>query len=171
MEQLIDAAEHGRHGVRDACMIRTAWRHGLRVSELVGLELIDVKPDERTIYVRRAKGSISADHPLIESEMRPLKAWLRCRKALRGAESPYLFINERGDAFERRGVNYLLRACAKRAGFTFACYPHILRHSCARHLADKGFDAFRIAGYLGHKNIQNSLRYVHTSSAQFKDMW
>src|SRR5215831_1742976 len=113
VEQLIAAAAQGRHGIRDACMIRTAWRHGLRVSELVGLKLVDVRIEERTIHIRRVKHSVSTDHPLIESEMRPLKAWLRYRKNLNGAESPYLFINERGDAFERRGFNCLLRACAQ----------------------------------------------------------
>ena len=58
-----------------------------------------------------------------------------------------------------------------RAGFTFKLYPHILRHSCGFHLAGRGADAFKIAAYLGHKNIQNSLRYVHASAHGFKHLW
>jgi len=171
MEQLIDAASRGRHGIRDACMVRLAWGHGLRVSELVGLQLTDINLETRQIYCRRAKGSLSGHHDLLDEEIKPLKRWLSCRAKCKGAKSPYLFISERSDYFHRIAFNCLLRDIGKRAGFTFRCYPHILRHSCGYHLADKGTDAFRIALYLGHKNIQNSLNYVHTSAAQIRGIW
>ena len=171
METLLAAAKRGRHGSRDYCLVLLAWRHGLRVTELVRLTVLDVNLDGREMQVRRLKGSRSTHHELKDDEVKALKAWLRIRMKSSGAQSPRLFLNERGVDFERYGVNYLIKTIGQRAGFPFSCYPHMLRHSCGFHLADRGRDAFRIAGYLGHRNIQNSVRYTHTSAAQFRGIW
>jgi type 1 fimbriae regulatory protein FimB len=171
VEALIKVAGQGRHGVRDQLLITLAWRHGLRCEELTGLKRHQVNLDAREIHVIRVKGSISNHHPLLEDEVRLIKRWLKVRAENKGAGSDQLFLNERGESMQPHAFNYLLNAIGARAGFTFRLYPHILRHSCGFHLAGRGADAFRIAAYLGHKNVQNSLRYIHASAHGFKNLW
>jgi type 1 fimbriae regulatory protein FimB len=171
VESLICAASQGRHGVRDQLLITLAWRHGLRCEELTGLKLSQINLDARELHVIRVKGSISNHHPLSEDEVRLIKRWLKVRAENKGSGSDCLFLNERGEGLQPHAFNHLLNTIGARAGFTFKLYPHILRHSCGFHLAGRGADAFRIAAYLGHKNIQNSLRYVHASVHGFKNLW
>ena len=171
VERLMEAATKGRHGVRDRLLILLAWRHGLRVSELVGMCLAQVNIPAREVYVRRVKGSESNHHPLLEDEIKLLNRWLALRTTLKGAGSARLFLNERGEGMHPHAFNHLLAVIGKRAGFTCAIYPHLLRHSCGYHLAGKGLNAFTIAAYLGHANLQNSLRYVHASAYSFQGVW
>ena len=86
VEKLIKAARDNRHGVRDATMILIAFRHGLRVSELCGLQWSDVEFETATLHVRRAKGGDSATHPLLGDETRALRALKR------EARSPFVFV-------------------------------------------------------------------------------
>jgi len=169
METLLAAAKRGRHGVRDYALLLLAWRHGFRVSELIRLTLVDLQFPARQIQVRRLKGSISTHHELLDDERQAVKAWLKRRGMAPGVEA--LFLTERGEPFTRFGINYLVKTIGIRAGFPFPCYPHMLRHSCGWHVANQGHDAFRVAGYLGHANVQNSTRYVHTSAARFRGIW
>jgi type 1 fimbriae regulatory protein FimB len=171
VEALRKAARAGRHGIRDDAMILLAWRHGLRCEELIGIQLAQVNLDARELYVIRVKGSVSTHHPLGDEELRCLKRWLRVRKTMAGADSTWLFLGERGTGLQRFAFNRLLQTMGQRAGFAFPLYPHILRHSCGFHLAGQGLDAFRIAAYLGHKNVQNSQRYVHASAHGFRGIW
>lgn len=169
--QLMESAKHGRHGVRDQLLILLAWRHGLRCEELTSMKLVQINIEGREIYVIRVKGSHSNHHPLSEDEIRFIKRWLKKREGYKGSGSDCLFLNERGEGMQPHAFNYLLNTIAKRAGFMFKVYPHMLRHSCGAHIANNGKNAFDIAGYLGHKNIQNSMRYVHVSATRFKDIW
>jgi type 1 fimbriae regulatory protein FimB len=171
VEVLRKAARAGRHGVRDDAMILLAWKHGLRCEELIKMQLAQANLDARELHVIRVKGSVSTHHPLDDDERRCLKRWLRVRTKMAGADSRWLFLSERGTGLQRFAFNRLLQTIGQRAGFACPIYPHILRHSCGFHLAGQGIDAFRIAAYLGHKNVQNNQRYVHASAHGFRGMW
>jgi type 1 fimbriae regulatory protein FimB/type 1 fimbriae regulatory protein FimE len=80
VEKLIEAAHHNRWGKRDATMIRVAFRHGLRASELCGLQWSDIEFETGTLHLRRAKGGTTATHPLLGDELRALRALKRCLK-------------------------------------------------------------------------------------------
>ena len=171
VEQLISAAKSTRYPIRDQLLILMAWRHGLRVSELTGIELGQLNISGRELYVKRLKGSENTHHPLREDEVRLIKRYLKDRAKNKGSASNYLFLTERGEQMKPHAFNYLLGSIGRKAGFQFPVFPHILRHSAGFHIANNGRNAFDIAAYLGHKNIENSKRYVHVNSSRFKDIW
>ena len=114
MKRFLDAARHSRHGMRDDAMMLMAFRHGLRVSELVDMRLKDMDLETSRLYVRRKKGSLSTHQPIEGDELRALRAWLRLREMRADARSPYLFLSERGP-MTRQAFNYLVAQTGKRA--------------------------------------------------------
>lgn len=167
MKHFLDAARRGRHGVRDYAMMLMAYRHGMRVSELIDVRIKDLDLDAGRIFVRRKKGSLSTHQPIDGDELRAVRAWLRERGETR---SSYLFIGERGP-LTRQAVNYLVREIGIRAKLPFAVNPHMLRHSTGFYLANKGFDTRLVQDYLGHKNISHTVKYTRTAAARFEGLW
>jgi type 1 fimbriae regulatory protein FimB/type 1 fimbriae regulatory protein FimE len=106
MKRLLDAAKGSRYWQRDHLMLLMAYRHGLRVSELIDLRLKDLDLDTSRLFLRRKKGSLSTHQPIEGDELRALRAWLRERSLRADARSPYLFLSERGP-FTRQAVNYI----------------------------------------------------------------
>ena len=104
VEKLIKAAKDNRHGQRDAAMILMAFRHGLRASELCGLQWSDVEFESGNLHLRRAKGGATSTHPLLGDELRALRALKR------EAKSPFVFVSERGAPFSTSGWAKLDRA-------------------------------------------------------------
>ncbi|MCI0459138.1 MAG: tyrosine-type recombinase/integrase [Gemmataceae bacterium] len=170
MKRFLDAARHGRHGVRDHAMMLMAFRHGLRVSELVDLRLKDLDLDTSRLYVRRKKGSLSTHQPVEGDELRAIRAWLREREQRPDARSPYLFLSERGP-MARQAFNYLVAQAGKRARLRFHVHPHMLRHSTGYYLANRNHDTRLVQDYLGHRNIAHTVRYTRTAASRFEGLW
>jgi integrase len=170
IKRFLEAARGGRHGIRDYLMMLMAYRHGLRVSELVDIRLKDLDLESARIYVRRKKGSLSTHQPIEGDELRALRAWLRERENHRQARSPYLFLSERGP-MTRQAVNYLAAEIGKRAKLRFHVHPHMLRHSTGYYLANRGYDTRLVQDYLGHKNIAHTVRYTRTAAVRFEGLW
>jgi site-specific recombinase XerD len=170
MKRLLDAAKGGRYGSRDHLLLLMAYRHGLRVSELIDIRLKDLDLDTSRLYVRRKKGSLSTHQPVEGDELRALRAWLRERSIRLDARSPYLFLSERGP-FTRQAVNYIVLQAGERARFPFRVHPHMLRHSTGFYLANKGFDTRLIQDYLGHRNIAHTVKYTRTAAGRFEGLW
>ena len=170
MKKFLEAARKTRHGIRDYCLMLMAFRHGLRVSELIDIRLKDLDFDSARIYVRRLKGSLSTHQPIEGDELRSLRAWLKIRENYPNANSNYLFLSERGP-LTRQAVNYLVEQIGKRAKLGFKVNPHMLRHSTGYYLANKGCDTRLIQDYLGHRNITHTVRYTRTSAHRFEGLW
>ena len=170
MKKFLEAARKGRHGVRDYCLMLTAYRHGLRVSELINIRLKDLDFDSARIYVRRLKGSLSTHQPIEGDELRSIRAWLKIRENYPNSSSNYLLLSERGP-LTRQAVNYLVEQIGKRAKLSFKVNPHMLRHSTGYYLANKGCDTRLIQDYLGHRNITHTVRYTRTSAHRFEGLW
>jgi len=166
MKKFLAASRKGRHSVRDFCLMLVAYRHGLRVSELIDIRLKDLDLEMGRIFVRRVKGSLSTHQPIEGDELRAIRAWLREREDYPNANSNYLFLSERGP-LTRQAVNYLVAQTGKRAKLKFAVSPHMLRHSTGYFLANKGYDTRLIQDYLGHKNITHTVRYTRTAASRF----
>ncbi len=170
MERLLEAARQGRYGVRDYLLILMAYRHGLRVSELIDIRIRDIDFDTSRLFVRRIKGSLSTHQPIEGDELRALRAWLRERDGRADAHSSYLFLSERGP-MTRQAINYLLKQVAERAKLPFHVHPHMLRHSTGYYLANRGNDTRLVQDYLGHKNINHTVRYTRTAASRFEGLW
>jgi len=147
-----------------------AYRHGLRVSELIDIRLKDLDIETGRIFVRRVKGSLSTHQPMEGDELRAIRAWLRERESYPTADSNYLFLGERGP-LTRQAVNYVVAQIGKRAKFAFDINPHMLRRSTGYYLANKGCDTRLIQDYLGHKNIRHTVRYTRTAATRFENLW
>jgi site-specific recombinase XerD len=88
-----------------------------------------------------------------------------------GAASPFVFTSERGAPFTTAGFAKMVERAGTAARFDFKAHPHMLRHACGFALAAKGHDTRALQAYLGHKNIQHTVRYTELSPTRFKNFW
>jgi len=165
--RLTDAAKANRYGHRDATIILLVYRHGLRASELVDLRWDQVDFNAATLAVRRAKKGTPSTHPIRGDELRALRRLARAQDP----KSPFVFTSERGAPFTTAGFARMVERAGALAGFEFKAHPHMLRHACGFALANKGHDTRSLQAYLGHKNIQHTVRYTELSPDRFKDFW
>ncbi|HEX7859126.1 MAG TPA: tyrosine-type recombinase/integrase [Verrucomicrobiae bacterium] len=167
VEQLQAAAGRtGRHGHRDATMILLAYRHGLRVSELVSLRWDQIDLKQGQLHVRRRKNGSPSTHPLHGPEIRALR-----RVAREYPGSPYVFVTERGGPLTDSTVRKMVARAGGLAGLPFPVHPHMLRHAAGFKLANDGQDTRAIQHYLGHKNIAHTVRYTELAADRFKSFW
>jgi integrase len=167
VEKLIKAAGKNRWGHRDATMILVAYRHGLRVSELVDLRWDQIDFRHARLHVRRVKAGTPSTHPILGDELRALRKLQREQEP----KSTFVFTSERGSPFTTAGFARLVERAGETAKLSFKAHPHMLRHACGFALANKGHDTRALQAYLGHRNIQHTVRYTELSPGRFKDFW
>jgi type 1 fimbriae regulatory protein FimE len=160
------ARGRGRYGHRDATMILLGYRHGLRASELCSLRWDRIDLNQGLIHVSRVKQGVSSVHPLRGPELRALRKLRR-----ESAQSPYLFITERGGPMSTSGLRKLIQRIGEASKLEFSLHPHMLRHACGYKLANDGHDTRAIQHYLGHKNIQHTVQYTQLSPERFQSFW
>lgn len=167
IDRLITAAQSlGRHGQRDATMILLAYRHGLRVSELVGLRREQLDLQQGLLHVRRRKNGLPSTHPLRGPELRALRRLLR-----EYPETPYVFVSERLAPMTTATFRKLIARAGAAANLGMPIHPHMLRHSTGFKLANDGQDTRAIQHYLGHRNIQHTALYTQLAASRFNAFW
>jgi integrase len=147
-------------------MLLIAFRHGLRASELVGLRWEAIDFNQATLHVRRAKNGKPGAHPLTGREMRALRRLQREHSP----PSAFVFMSERDRHSARPGFTSWSRAGVM-ASLGIKVHPHMLRHATGFDLANRGTDARTLQDYLGHRNIQHTVRYTELTPHRFKDLW
>jgi type 1 fimbriae regulatory protein FimE len=167
VEQLMDTARKvSRRGHRDATMVLVAYRHGLRASEVCSLEWHQIELDQGRLHVRRAKRGTPSVHPVRGDEIRALRKLRR-----ENSTEAHVFVSERGGPISPMGFHHLVARLGKAAEMPFAVHPHMLRHACGFKLANDGHDTRALQHYLGHKNIQHTVRYTELSPDRFRNFW
>jgi integrase len=167
VQKLMKAAGHSRNGHRDATMVLLAYRHGLRPVELVTLRWDAIDFAHGQIHVSRAKNGSPSVHPLSGVELRALRRLKREQEP----PSPFVFTSERGAPFSTAGWRKMVARLGVAAKFSFKTHPHMLRHACGFQLANQGTDTRTLQAYLGHRNIQHTVRYTELSPTRFKNLW
>lgn len=166
MKELLEASKRTRYPKRNYLLLLMMYRHGLRVSEAIGLKISDVNLKESRVWVNRLKKGLSVEHPIEGDELRAIKRYL----ASRSDNLPWLFVNERGTPLTRQAVFYIVAAVAEKAGLQNV-HPHTLRHSCGFYLANKGYDLRLIQDYLGHRDPKHTAQYTRVASRRFEKLW
>ena len=156
-------------GFRDRAMLETLYGGGLRVSELVGLNLEDLDFEQELVRVR-GKGKRERLCPVGRMAMRWIAGYLPLRKPKRNPE-PALFLNRYGTRLTTRSVGRLLEDHLIRVGLTHAASPHTLRHSFATHLLDRGADLRSVQELLGHRNLTTTQIYTHVTRERLLDIY
>jgi integrase len=144
-----------------------AYRHGLRAAELVDLRWVQVDYKTATLHVRRVKQGNPSTHPTLGDELRALRRLQREQKP----RSPFVLASERGAPFTTAEFARMIERAGMEPKLGFKVHPHMLRHACGYALAKNGHDTRALQAYLGHRNIQHTVRYTELSPMRFKDFW
>ena len=183
MSRLLDAPDSSSPlGRRDRAILELFYASGLRLSELVGLDMEDLNLSERIVRVA-GKGRKERLVPFNTSAQRALRAWYSDRALLRisrgratrsprpGAIDDPLFVNRRGTRLTGRSVQRLVARHVAGSSTRFGISPHALRHSFATHLLQHGADLRAIQELLGHVQLSTTQRYTHVNTAQLLDVY
>jgi len=160
-------------GLRDRALIDVLYATGLRVSELVGLRVADVRSDLGYLYCL-GKGGKQRIVPLGDQAIARVAEYLGTarRTLLKNRESPWLFVNARGGArLSRVGFWKILKAYGRTAGIRTHLSPHVLRHSFATHLLERGADLRSIQTMLGHADLSTTQIYTHVLEARLRRVY
>jgi integrase/recombinase XerD len=181
VERLLDAVPgDGPRPRRDRAILELLYAGGLRISELVGLDLGDVDLYDGLVRVL-GKGNKERVAPLGRTAReavgdylttgRPeLAARVRARTAS-GSSRPALFLNARGGRLTRQGAWLIVRAAGDRAGLQGRLFPHVLRHSCATHMLDRGADIRVVQELLGHASLSTTQVYTKVSPERLRAVY
>jgi integrase/recombinase XerD len=177
VETLLGAPGDDLLGRRDRAILETLYGAGLRISELVGLDVDDVDLDASTVLVRAGKGSKSRRVPLGSMAIKAVGAYTtQSRPPLvartRGADGrSALFLNARGGRLSRQGCWKILKTYARRASLSDKVSPHTLRHSFATHMLDAGADIRVVQELLGHASLATTQVYTLVSDSRLREVY
>lgn len=153
-------------GLRDRAILETFYSTGMRLSELVGLNLADIDFISGIVKVR-GKGKKERLVPIGETALRCIRAYLEKRR--KGGE--VVFVNKNGTRLSGRGVSGLVKKCMRLAGTRPGTSAHTLRHSYATHLLNRGADLRTVQELLGHANLSTTQIYTHLTTDKLKSVY
>jgi integrase/recombinase XerD len=176
VERLLSAPDQKTPlGLRDRAMLEVLYSTGLRVSELTGLRVTDLDPKAGCLRCI-GKGDKERIVPVGKKALAIVDRYMReARPQLSGKNkatgSPAIFVNRRGSALSRVGVWKILSGYGKKAGFRVPLTPHMLRHSFATHLLERGADLRSVQLMLGHADISTTQIYTHVVEERLKQIY
>ncbi|HEX4618795.1 MAG TPA: tyrosine recombinase XerC [Steroidobacteraceae bacterium] len=160
MARLLEIPPGGGLTARDRALMELLYSSGLRLAELVGLDLADLDLKDRTVRVL-GKGRKSRIVPVGRHALAALRAWLKERAALAAADEMALFVGRGGRRLGPRAIQARVNHWAKRQGLGVHVHPHLFRHSFASHLLESGGELRGVQELLGHADISTTQIYTH----------
>ncbi len=151
------------HGIRNMAILELLYSSGLRVSEVSNLNIEDLMIEDGFLRVRKGKGKKERIVPFGERAKQRLKEYMVQREILlreRGVETEALFVNKSGGRLSPRSIERIVKDLGKKVGLE-DIYPHMLRHSFATHLLERGADLRAIQEMLGHSSLSTTEKYTH----------
>ena len=146
---------------RDRALVELIYSSGLRLAEVVALNLNDIDWGDAMLRVRAGKGDKARILPIGSEAMAALKNWLPARKVFASENEPALFITQRGSRIGHRAVQIRLQQISLQRGMDTPVHPHMLRHSFASHMLESSGDLRLVQEMLGHANISTTQIYTH----------
>jgi integrase/recombinase XerC len=160
MARLLEIPAGGGLTARDRALMELLYSSGLRLAELVGLDLTDIDLKDRTVRVL-GKGRKSRIVPVGRLALAALRAWLRERAELAAPDETALFVGRGGRRLGPRAIQARVDYWARRQGLGVHVHPHLFRHSFASHLLESGGELRGVQELLGHANISTTQIYTH----------
>ena len=171
VEALLDGAEGDAPAQRrDLAMLEMLYSAGLRISELIDLDVDDVDLTEMTVRCI-GKGSRERIVPLGRMACRAVRLWVEDGRPALEPKGPWLFCNARGGRLSRQGGHKIVKRHVVAAGLPETTSPHTLRHSFATHLVEGGADIRVVQELLGHASVNTTQVYTHTSQARLRALY
>ena len=161
MSVLLDTSADDPLEVRDLAMWELLYSSGLRISELVSVNLMDMDFGASTIHIVNGKGGRSRLLPLGRKAIEAIRAWLLLRDEFIKDDEMALFVGKTGSRLSTRNVQLRLERWRKRQGLQGRLHPHMLRHSFASHMLESSQDLRAVQELLGHSNISTTQVYTH----------
>jgi len=161
MAGMLEAHQDDLLEVRDVAMWELFYSSGLRLSELTGLDCVDLDLDAGSVFVRSGKGGRSRYLPVGSKACAALRIWLEARPAYASGQEPALFVSRRGARIAPRSVQQRLERWRVKQGMDGHVHPHKLRHSFASHMLEGSGDLRAVQELLGHANIATTQIYTH----------
>lgn len=157
---------------RDRALLELMYASGLRVSEVIGLEVSDIDFDEGILRAR-GKGKKERIVPVGRQALLSIRIYLRAGRRALTKDRPQkcLFVNFRGGQLTRQGLYKIVRKYAALAGLEERMSPHTLRHTFATHLLNGGCDLRSVQEMLGHADVSTTQTYTHLSTERLKDVY
>lgn len=161
IKKLFEVTQNVKHNL----MLKICYGMGLRVSEVVNIKITDIDSKTMQVFIERAKGKKDRYANLPESILEQLRAYYKLHKPQK-----YLFEGLQGEQYSIRSVQQVFKNAMKKAGINKVIGIHGLRHSFATHLLENGTDIKFIQELLGHNDIKTTMRYIHISEQQLKNV-
>ncbi len=158
--QLVEIKEEDSLAIRDKAMLELIYSSGLRLAELISLNLNDIDFNDRILTVT-GKGKKTRSVPVGQHAIKAIKRWLKIRTAMVNESEQALFISNRGKRISPRSVQQRLKQWAIKQGLPNHVHPHMLRHSFASHLLESSGDLRAVQELLGHADISTTQVYTH----------
>ena len=157
---LVAVEAHDPIAIRDRAMMELFYSSGLRLSELVDLNLQQIDLEQGSVRVL-GKGRKERDIPVGSLAVAAIKAWLPVRSELASSDESALFLSSRGKRISARTVQQRIQHWARRQGLDTGVHPHMLRHSFATHVLESSGELRAVQELLGHANISTTQVYTH----------
>ena len=158
-------------GQRDAVILEMLYATGIRVSELVGIEVEDIHLADKTIHIL-GKGNKERIVYFNQATANRLKKYLADgRKILNQKQLSFLFLNQHGGQLTARGVEDILERIIQKTSLNKHISPHMIRHSFATHLLNEGCDLLSVQQLLGHESLSATSIYTHVTTDRLKEVY